>query len=282
MDKVVTIYDISDVKYRVVQQTSFKGFDLAEAKFVPKKDQILLVSPTKGLKTWDLRTGKMESIKIVFSSSYLACSFGPGNDFCAIYGKCSKVMVLSTKNWKVLGMIRCESVVSSLAFDRLGELLFLTSSDNKIHVWDVRHMTCLNIVRDDSGVYCTYVATSNDGRFLAVGSDSGIVSLYLVSNIMESSSPKPVKTIENLTERITSIVFHPSSELLAINSSCMKNGIRLVHLSSGTTFHNFPGSNMHLGRTKNLLFSPRGHALFVFSESGKLNEFELEHYLKVQ
>lgn len=278
MDNVITIYDVSDSTHRVIQQKALKGFDLTEARFVPKRDQILLVSPTRGLKTWDLRSGKIESIKTACPSPHISCSFSLANNFCAVYGKCSEVIVFSTKNWKVMGIIRCESTVSSLAFDRRGELLFLTASGNRIHVWNVLDMTCLNVVRDDSGVCCTYVATSYDGRFLAVGADSGIVSLYLVSNIVESSLPKPIKTIENLTERITSIAFHPSSELFAINSSHMKGGIRLVHLSSGTTFHNFPGLNMHLGRTKNLLFSPKGDTLFAFSESGKFNEFDLQHY----
>jgi len=67
--------------------------------------------------------------------------------------------------------------------------------------------------------------TSASSQYLAVGTESGVVSLYdevldaeNASRIQKSSNPQTIKSIMNITTSITSLQFHPSSQILAMAS----------------------------------------------------------------
>ena len=62
-------------------------------------------------------------------------------------------------------------------------------------------------------------------NYVAVGSESGVVSLYdystPVSGAQRSAQPRPglVKSVMNLTTKITTVKFHPSGQLMAMASN---------------------------------------------------------------
>ena len=65
-------------------------------------------------------------------------------------------------------------------------------------------------------------ATSN---YLAIGSESGVVSIYdeildveKISKNTTFTTPQSIRSIMNVTTNITSLKFHPSSQVLAIAS----------------------------------------------------------------
>jgi U3 small nucleolar RNA-associated protein 18 len=70
-------------------------------------------------------------------------------------------------------------------------------------------------------------------------STTGIVNLYTSDTLRQSSSeglktltPEPLKSLEHLTTSISSIAWHPSSELLCTASSEKKDALRLVSQES--------------------------------------------------
>ena len=81
---------------------------------------------------------------------------------------------------------------------------------------------------DDGCVNGTALAASPDERFLAVGSNTGIVNLYDAKTTL-SGNPLPLKVIPNLTTAITDLKFNPSSEILALASNYHSNALKLFH-----------------------------------------------------
>ena len=154
------------------------------------------------------------------------------------------------------------------------------------------------------------VSALGGDRYMAVGSTSGIVNIYdrrSISTIVTGSSsitttttttttnhaavlqsppsspppppaaaqfqilsPKPLKTIENLTRPVSTVVFSPDGQLLAVTSRLQKDAFRLVHLPSCTVYRNWPTHQTALGRVTAVAFSPDSSLLAVANDAGKL------------
>ena len=76
-----------------------------------------------------------------------------------------------------------------------------------------------------SSLVCSGSNSNSSKRFLAIGSDSGVASIYSnqpdssSSNSSSSSSWYAHKSILNLSTEITSMALHTNNELLAIASN---------------------------------------------------------------
>lgn len=126
----------------------------------------------------------------------------------------------------------------------------------------------------------TNIATSPCGKYLAIGSQSGIVSIY-DDSCWSSAIVKPVKEVNNIHTSISSMAFNSTSEILAMASEVSKNAIKLVHLKSLTAFSNFP-INVDLAKSSNKIklidFSPNSGYLMTGNMNGKAPLFRLHHY----
>jgi len=73
-------------------------------------------------------------------------------------------------------------------------------------------------------------------------SSTGIVNVYSASSLKSSQDPldirpDPLKSLEHLTTSITTLAFHPSSELLVTASKTRRDQLKLVrHLSPLASF----------------------------------------------
>lgn len=59
-------------------------------------------------------------------------------------------------------------------------------------------------------------------------SNCGVVNIYNQDSCLQETNPKPIKAIMNLVTGVTSVAFNPTTEILAIASDKMKDGVRLV------------------------------------------------------
>ncbi|KAG8541023.1 hypothetical protein GDO81_029860, partial [Engystomops pustulosus] len=93
---------------------------------------------------------------------------------------------------------------------------------------DVKSRRCLNRFMDDGSIYGTSLAVSKDGRYVSCGSSSGVVNVYNSEDCLQSTSPKPMKSIMNLITSASSQVFNPLTEMMAIASDKMDEAVKLV------------------------------------------------------
>ena len=75
-----------------------------------------------------------------------------------------------------------------------------------MYVWDVRGRDCVRRFVDEGCIRGTSIAVSSNNRYLATGSDSGVVNLYdkmeVVNKSVGGMNPKPLKTFLNLTTSV--------------------------------------------------------------------------------
>lgn len=126
------------------------------------------------------------------------------------------------------------------------------------YVWDARNRKrCMHVFSDDGAISCSALAVSHDDRYVACGSDSGVVNIYN-DECYRSGTPSPLKAIMNLTTVVHRLAFHPKNDVLAISSRTKKQAFRLFHVPSLTTFQNWPPMGTQLGYVNALSFSPGG------------------------
>lgn len=126
--------------------------------------------------------------------------------------------------------------------------------DGKVYVWDLSTRDCVHCFTDDGCVLGTALAVSPDGRYVACGSDSGVVNIY-DEQCLRREHPTPLKSLMNLTVGVdhahinsTRYVDHACmvcslasyirlytpiythSELLAVASRRKKSALKLVSI----------------------------------------------------
>ncbi|VDN32112.1 unnamed protein product [Gongylonema pulchrum] len=147
-----------------------------------------------------------------------------------------------------------------------------------VFIWDIRQPKRQETFYDEGAVKGTVIRISQNGHYIACGSNTGIVNLYDSADIVKNPCPKPVKVLDNLTTSIDGITFTGDSQLLAIFSSVKRNAFRLVHVGSRSVYTNFPPRNANLGRVTVADFSPHSGYMAVGDDTSFLSLFRLLHF----
>ena len=145
---------------------------------------------------------------------------------------------------------------------------------------------------------------SQGGRYVACGSDSGIVNVYdgmgelrggtsstaasgAGGRLVRRMGPpvraaaKPMKALMSLTTPIDVVEFNSQSEILAIASRRKKDSLKLVHLPTMTTFANWPTSRTPLHYVTTVDFSPSSGFLAVGNSRGRVLLYRVKHYAAI-
>jgi U3 small nucleolar RNA-associated protein 18 len=132
-------------------------------------------------------------------------------------------------------------------------------------------------------------------RYVAVGSQSGIVNIYDRSSWRVgtlSERPVPVKVLDQLFTPISHLTFSPDGQFLVMASRWKRDALRIgtsqectsvktmlilsiVHLPSCTVYKNWPTSSTPLGRITAVAISPSSEMLAVANEQGKIRLWEI-------
>uniref|UniRef100_A0A3Q4HPZ3 U3 small nucleolar RNA-associated protein 18 homolog n=1 Tax=Neolamprologus brichardi TaxID=32507 RepID=A0A3Q4HPZ3_NEOBR len=188
-----------------------------------------------------------------------------------------KSVCVQTK--EVVRSMKINGDVSGVAFSPDGSKVFANSEDGEVYVWDMRSSRCVNRFTDDGCVRGTSIASSQNGQYLACGSQSGVVNVYSQEACLNSANPKPLKAVMNLLTSATALTFNPTSEILAIASRAEDEAVRLVHLPSLTVFSNFPVAKRKIVyRASCLDFSPHSGFFSLANNKGHAPLYRLLHY----
>lgn len=180
---------------------------------------------------------------------------------------------------------------------RFKTILIVTNTYGEIWEFDLnQHGKIIKRWKDDGGIGITSIqvgggTNSNhllsteqirSNRWLAIGSESGFVNIYERNTNGgmkdDSSNPKPVATLDQLTTTISTLQFSPDGQMLCIASRAAKDALRLVHLPTFSVFKNWPTSGTPLGKVTSVAFTPHGEMIAVGNEQGKVRLWRLNHY----
>lgn len=164
------------------------------------------------------------------------------------------------------------------------ETMVTSGLDADVYVWDLRMQgRCVSRFKHEDGTCSSAVAampaSDSNPQYLAVGAESGAVSLFnglLLKGASQHISAS--KSLLHLTTQITTLAFHPSSEILALASNCKVDQLRLLHVKSGTIFSNWPTEKTPLRKVQCISFSPSGAYMAAGNDRGRVLLYSVNHY----
>lgn len=281
--------------------------------------EVIITGRRSHFYTYDVAAGKAHRIPRIMGredKSLESCVVSPGDPSDAssvaafLCGSGTTVLVSSrTKQW--VASLKMEGTVRAAAFTRgptagaggAGPLdypeLLTTGGNGEVYRWDLRTMRCLSRHVDEGSTGSTAIAATPDGRSYAVGSAMGVVNTYdaaetargagASSSAAASSlllapsdySPKPIKSVLNLTTAIDTLRYSPDGAMLLMASQRTRDALKMLHVGSGTVFSNWPTDKTPLHFVTAANFSPGGGYLSVGNDRGRVLLYRLHHYSSV-
>uniref|UniRef100_A0A915EC23 Uncharacterized protein n=1 Tax=Ditylenchus dipsaci TaxID=166011 RepID=A0A915EC23_9BILA len=297
---IVTLFEICDENSNLelkkgenfLQDVSFKDFRISSIDFLDNGATLLAHSRQKNysysydmVEMSDYRDARKVTQVYVpkafreLSSSKVSLS-ADGIFVAHLLGK-TDLLVFALKTMEHIATFRANQCLVDFQFSPFERnIIYGIAENGGVYTWDVRNQADNFHFMDDGCVRSTCVAVSNNGQFLACGSNTGIINIYDLPSAMTSSSPKLLYTLENLTTSASFMSFNHSSELLAFASTSKFMAGRMMHSQSGEVYQNFP-TRQEMAVKERLTachFSPSS-AFFVYGkESGSVSLYRLNHF----
>lgn len=213
------------------------------------------------------------------------CAFSPDGGLVAIGGRNGYVHLLdwNSGGGQVVGSLKTNVSVKAVGWvpGKEARELMTVGQDSEVYLWDVGSKRCIGRWKDDGAYGASVLDCGRRGDYYAIGSNTGIVNVYgsdAGSPFSTTSTPKPLKTITNLTTPISTVRFDPSGQILAIASDAKKDQLRLVHLPSLTTFANWPTSGTPLSRVTSVDFSAGSEYVAIGNNRGRVLLYHLRYF----
>ncbi|XP_019154104.1 PREDICTED: U3 small nucleolar RNA-associated protein 18 homolog [Ipomoea nil] len=280
LDKKLRFFQIDGKDNTKIQSIFIEDCPIKKAAFSPDGSQVIISGRRKFFYALDLVKTTLNKIGPLAGReerSLESFEVSPDSDMIAFIGNEGYILLVSLKTKELVGTLKMNGTVRSLAFSHDGQKLLSSGGDGQIYHWDLRRRACFHKGVDEGCINGTALCTSPIGGLFAAGSDSGIVNIYNTEDFL-GGKRKPVKTIENLTTKVDYMKFNSDAQILAIGSTMKKNSSKLIHIPSFTVFSNWPPPNQTLHYPRCLDFSPHSGFMAMGNASGKVLLYKLHHY----
>ncbi|CBY02300.1 similar to U3 small nucleolar RNA-associated protein [Plenodomus lingam JN3] len=243
--------------------------------------RIFLSARRRYFHVWNIATGKVEKVSRVYGHQHEQrtmefFSLSPDGKYMALRGSSRKgggvLNLLDAKTLQWATQVRAESRggIADFAWWGDGTGLTIAGKNGEVTEWSIEDGITGRWI-DEGAVGTTVIALGGKSgrdwlggdRWVAVGSSSGVVNIYdrrvwmADTTLSEGAtganggipkSPKPLRSLGNLTTPISHLHFGADGQVLAMASRWKNNAMRLVHLPSATVFKNWPTDKTPLGR----------------------------------
>ena len=318
----VTLYHVSPEPPNpnpILTSLHLKGTPLHTAAFCrPSKDspdhneaesndqtRIFLSSRRRYFHTWSLSTGVVAKVTRALygqarhdQRTMELFKLSPCGRYMGLIGSSRKgggsINVLSTESMQWVCSCRVDSRggVADFSWWRDGNGFAAVGKNGEVSEYDIDGRRVVMRWMDEGAVGTTVIALGGDAgvqcrggsRWVAIGSSSGIVTLYDRRGWMSTTDasvsqqderPKATRTFDQLTTPISNLEFSEDGQMMIMSSRWKKNALRLIHLPSCTLYRNWPTDKTPLGRISSVALSPDGGYLAVGNEQGKIRLWEI-------
>lgn len=280
LDKHLRFFQIDGKRNPKIQSIFIADCPVVKASFLPDGSEVILSGRRKFFYSFDLVNASVSKIGPLTGreeKSLESFEISPDSRTIAFVGNEGYILLISAKTKQLIGTLKMNGSVRSLAFADGGNQLLSSGGDGHVYHWDLGTRKCIHKAMDDGSLGGISLCTSRDSSLFATGSTSGIVNVYKRDDFL-GGKRKPLKTIENLTTDVGEMKFNHDAQILAITSRMERNGMRLVHVPSFSVFQNWPGPRFSLNYPRCLDFSPGSGFLSVGHAGGKVLLYKLHHY----
>ena len=285
-DKTLRLFRTDGADNSKLQSIHLPKLPIASAAFSHDGAQIFMCGRGKQWATFDLHSGTVSTIPGVAGRNdkafarVLPC---PAGGVVAMVAESGAVLLLSAASKQLVATLQTGGAHGKFAtqcatFSADGAYLYASGEGSSVKVWDVRRRCCVHSWSDRGGLRCTALAASPDGELVAAGSDSGAVNVYRSADTLRHAKPNCTKEYLNLTSAITTLDFHPTSELLCFASKYTKRGMRVAHVADKHVFANWPTGKSPLNYVQATAFAPHAGYMAIGNDQGKVLLYQLNHY----
>jgi len=277
-DRTLRIYHVDGKTNNLITSLHLRQSPVQTCSFNVDEDgttSILSGGRRKYMYKWNIDLSIIEKITRMYGNENRQKSFeyfklsGNGK-FLAIKGNNSLINLLSIKTGQWLNNFKIEGHLVDFEFFNNDDSIMAINTTGEVFEFDLKNGKILNRWNDSNNFGITILKMSKNGKFLAVGSNNGIVNIYDRFN-----NNKLIKAIDNLTTSISSLEFSHDSQVLCIASRAKRDSLKLVHLPSCTVFKNWPTNMTPLGKVTAVAFSPNGGFLATGNEQGRVRLWRL-------
>jgi len=296
-----------------------KRTDLRRAAFVgPDGGEIIFAGRRRYFHSWNLSSGLVKKVSKIQGHQKEQRTMerfrvSPCGRYMALVASDKKgggmlnIINVGTMQWIAQARIDGRHGVADFAWWSDGNGLTIAGRDGQVTEWSMITRRTVGIWRDEGSIGGTVMALGGRNgpaelggdRWVAVGSNSGILNVYDRNDLIEkppkknesnqeeqNSSektkeihikkyPTPTRVFEQLTTSISVVAFSPDGQLLAFGSQHKKDALRLVHLPSCTVYRNWPTEQTPLGRVTAIAFSSKSDVLAVGNDVGRVRLWEI-------
>jgi len=249
-DYTLRIHSIDGKHNPLATSIKFPRLSIHSALFHPTKNLVYVTGQRRrGIFVWDLNSGRVRKIARTFHEESMASGewsnlrISPDGTILGVVSAIGWLCLLSAETGQYLGGIKIDGTIADYTFSQDGRKAIIASVSGEIWEGSTEKMIVVNRWRDEGGVSLTKIALSPDNRYLAIGSTSGIVTLYDVGSDQHTF----IKALYNLSTPITELTFSPDGQVLVMASSGKRDQLRVVHIPGFTVFPNWPTSKTPLG-----------------------------------
>lgn len=280
LDRTLRFFQVDGKKNETIQSIFLEHCPIRKAAFLPDGSQAIISGRRKFAYSFDLVKASVDKIGPLAGrdeKSLEAFEVSPDSKTIAFIGNEGYILLVSSKTKELIGTLKMNGTVRSVAFTNDGQQLLSSGGDGQIYHWDLRTRSCFHKGADEGCLNGTALCASPVGNLFAAGSDSGIVNIYNRDEFL-GGKRKPLKVIENLTTKVDFMKFNPDAQILAISSRMKKSSLKLIHVPSFTVFSNWPPPNQTLHYPSCMDFSPHGGFMAMGNAAGKVLLYKLHHY----
>lgn len=293
-DQTLRLYHIDGKKNPLATSLHIRRSPFRTALFHSDGTRIFAGGRRKQMHIWDIETGNVTKLSTLyghdqFQQSMERFKLSPCGRYIGLIGSEGWTNILSAGTGQWIAGAKIEGEIADIAWFHDGTGLIILNTGGDVWEWDSEKKAFAARWKDEGAIGSSTVALGGKGdRWCAIGSESGIVNVYdrhslqgggASSNINgEPLVYKPRSTLQQLTTAITTLVFSPDGQILAMASKNKPDALRLVHIPSFTVFKNWPTTATPLGRITALSFTPGGEMMSVGNLAGKARLWKFNHY----
>jgi U3 small nucleolar RNA-associated protein 18 len=277
-DRTLRVYHIDGKHNNLITSLHLRQSPVQTCAFVRDPETglttILSGGRRKYMFKWSIDMGVIEKVTRMYGNenrqrSYEHFKTSKDGKFVALAGNSGWVNLLSIATSQWAHGFKIEGTLMDFEFTNNNTIIIINQAGE---IWEFSTETynVINRWTDITGIGITVIRVSPNGRYLAVGSNTGFVNVYdrLKDNRL-------IKSVSNLTTTISSIEFSHDSQVMCIASRAARDALRLVHLPSCSVFKNWPTSATPLGKVTSVAFSPSSGFLATGNEQGRVRLWRL-------
>ncbi|KAL4716649.1 hypothetical protein ACJJTC_008284 [Scirpophaga incertulas] len=275
----ISLFSIGGDNYDVLHKFKLKSWKITSAQFTPSGTEAILASNySNSYCVYDLIKAqpKLTDLPEVLRRPKIFEVSRDGNYIASSKGF-DEIYLISAVSQELIRSLKHNAYIEALTFSHDSKQLFCYSIQGEVTVWNLTTFRVEKKFSDSGCVNASCITTSACGKLLATGSREGIINIYETTKF-NSSNPIPVKTVSNLTTKITKLRFNATTEILAATSALLENAVKLIHIPSYHIFTNFPDQSINLSHVQTVTFSPNSGYMAMGNDKGRATLYRLKYY----